>query len=160
MLSKKTIVTLAAVLGLAAAGAFAAPARASFEKVPLEAKRALGATVGKPIIKGVVFLNGHLIDFGASCQVVRSGTAIYLRQKKGEKKVDLQVTPPLKPWNAFLETQDSSVVVAVEEEAPAPAIEAPTAVSTATFSFTAHSHLIVSLNFAMFSRISVDGVPG
>ena len=125
VLSKKTIVTLAAVLGLAAAGAFAAPARASFEKVPLEAKRALGATVGKPIIKGVVFLNGHLVDFGASCQVVRSGTAIYLRQKKGEKKVDLQVTPPLKPWNAFLETQDSSVVAAVEEEAPAPAVEAP-----------------------------------
>ena len=44
--------------------------------------------------------------------------------------------------------------------ARAPAIEAPIAVSTATFSFTAHSHLIVSLNFAMFSRISVEGVPG
>lgn len=119
------VVTLAVVLGLAAGGAFAAPARASFEKVPLEVKRALGATVGKPIIKGVVFLNGHLIDLGASCQVVRSGTAIYLRQKKGEKKVDLQVTPPLKPWNAFLETQDASVVTAVEEEAPAPVVEAP-----------------------------------
>ena len=44
--------------------------------------------------------------------------------------------------------------------ARAPAIEAPMAVSMATFSFTAHSHMTVSLNFAMFSRISVDGVPG
>ena len=44
--------------------------------------------------------------------------------------------------------------------ARAPAMEAPTAVSTATFSFTAHSQRIVSLNFAMFSRISVEGVPG
>ena len=44
--------------------------------------------------------------------------------------------------------------------ARAPAIEAPTAVSTATFSFTAHSQRIVSLSFAMFSRISVEGVPG
>ena len=44
--------------------------------------------------------------------------------------------------------------------ARAPAIEAPIAVSIATFSFTAHSHFTVSLNFAMFSSISVDGVPG
>ena len=44
--------------------------------------------------------------------------------------------------------------------ARAPAIDAPIAVSMATFSFTAHSHLTVSLNLAMFSRISVEGVPG
>ena len=44
--------------------------------------------------------------------------------------------------------------------ARAPAIEAPTATSIATFSFTAHSQRIVSLNAAMFSNISVDGVPG
>ena len=44
--------------------------------------------------------------------------------------------------------------------ARAPAMDAPMAVSMATFSFTAHSHFTVSLNFAMFSSISVDGVPG
>ena len=42
----------------------------------------------------------------------------------------------------------------------APAMDAPIAVSIATFSFTAHSQRIVSLNAAMFSKISVDGVPG
>ena len=42
----------------------------------------------------------------------------------------------------------------------APAMDAPIAVSIATFSFTAHSQRIVSLNAAMFSRISVEGVPG
>jgi hypothetical protein len=41
-----------------------------------------------------------------------------------------------------------------------PAIDAPMAVSMATFSFTAHSQRTVSLNFATFSRISVEGVPG
>ena len=48
--------------------------------------------------------------------------------------------------------------IAVSDRAPA--IEAPIAVSMATFSFTAHSHFTVSLNLAMFSRISVEGVPG
>jgi len=70
-------------------------------------------------------LNGHLIDFDNSYQVARVGTAIYLRQKKGDKKTDLQVTPPLKPWNAFLETQEADVVSVVEAEEPESVVEAP-----------------------------------
>ena len=44
--------------------------------------------------------------------------------------------------------------------ARAPAIEAPMPISMATFSLTDHSQLISPLNLAMFSRISVLGVPG
>ena len=60
--------------------------------------------------------------------------------------------------NGSIATLSPTCFIAVR--ARAPAMDAPTAVSTATFSFTAHSHLTVSLNLAMFSRISVDGVPG
>ena len=42
----------------------------------------------------------------------------------------------------------------------APAIDAPAADSTATFSFGAHSAFISSLYKAIFSSISVLGVPG
>ena len=48
----------------------------------------------------------------------------------------------------------------MQTSARAPATEAPIAISIATFSLTDHSQLISPLNFAMFSRISVDGVPG
>ena len=41
-----------------------------------------------------------------------------------------------------------------------PASEAPMPISRATFSLTDHSQLITSLNWTMFSRISVEGVPG
>ena len=44
--------------------------------------------------------------------------------------------------------------------ARAPPMEAPTAISMATFSLTDHSQSIAPLNLATFSRISVDGVPG
>ena len=71
--------------------------------------------------------------------------------------------PPVAPTyvnviSGSIATLSPTCFIAVSERAPA--IEAPTAVSIATFSLTAHSHFTVSLNFAMFSRISVDGVPG
>ena len=76
---------------------------------------------------------------------------------------ETSTNPPSGPTNVnvikgSIATLSPTCFIAVS--ARAPAIDAPTAVSTATFSFTAHSHLIVSLNFATFSRISVEGVPG
>ena len=71
--------------------------------------------------------------------------------------------PPVAPtkvnvMSGSIATFSPTCFIAVS--ARAPAMDAPMAVSIATFSFTAHSQLTVSLNFAMFSRISVEGVPG
>ena len=64
----------------------------------------------------------------------------------------------VKVMSGSIATLRPTCFIAVSDRAPT--IDAPTAVSIATFSFTAHSHFTVSLNFAMFSRISVEGVPG
>ena len=76
---------------------------------------------------------------------------------------DTTTMPPVAPtyvnvMRGSMATFRPTCFIAVSERAPA--IEAPIAVSMATFSFTAHSHFTVSLNLAMFSSISVAGVPG
>jgi len=101
-----------AVIGLVGALAMAAGAAApQFETVPAAANRALKAVKGKPIRKGLVFVNGHYVK--PPYVLMRSGTALFNHST--------QITGQVIPWKAFLATQGGGGASAPRPTAPAPA---------------------------------------
>lgn len=108
---KKSLVMVAA-LALGALWA-AAP---KFEVVPTAALQHLKGARGKPIRRGVVFVNGRYLP--PPYTIWRRGTAIYV----GE----VQVTGQVVPWSAFMLAQNSSGGFAApkKEEAKKPAAAA------------------------------------
>jgi len=108
---KKTAMIVTAALALAVLGA-AAP---KFEVVPAAALQNLKGARGKPIRKGVVFVNGRYLP--PPYTIWRRGTAIYVG--------DVQASGQIVPWSAFVMAQGQGGASA----APAPKKEAkkPTA---------------------------------
>lgn len=79
-----------------------------FDKVPNAALQHLKGVRGKPVRKGVVFVNGRYMP--PPYTVWRKGTAVYIG--------NTQVTGEVVPWSAFVLAQNS-------DGAPAPRREAP-----------------------------------
>lgn len=105
---KKTYILLTALAAALVVGA-APPA---FEKVPNAARIALKGARGKPVRKGMVFVNGHYLP--PPYVVSRYGTAIFIN--------NIQVTGQIVSWKQFLSTQPgASSAVAAPAPAPAPA---------------------------------------
>ncbi len=86
-------IRLALIAALAACVLWAAPA--GFEPVPGAALKHLKGTRGKPIRKGVVFVNGRYLP--PPYTVWRKGTAIFIGKT--------QVTGQIVPWSAFAAAQ-------------------------------------------------------
>jgi len=102
---KKSIVMATA---LAVAALWAAP---RFESVPAGALQHLKGARGKPIRKGVVFVNGRYMP--PPYTIWRRGTAIFVG--------DVQVTGQIVPWSTFLMAQDNPSVATPRKEAAKPA---------------------------------------
>lgn len=99
MKAKETI----KVIALAALVAFfgtAALAAGGFASTPSAAKKALKASVGKPISRGWVFIEGKYIP--PPYKVMRLGTVIRINEH--------QVTGEIIPWEEFVKTQDASKI--------------------------------------------------
>lgn len=114
----KGIIARLAVLALVAAlGAGEVMAAGGFQPAPAEAKKALKASVGKPINNGWVFVNGKYIP--PPYKVMRLGTVMRIN--------DQQVTGEIIPWNEFVKTQAGAKVTRSQsgggEEAAAAAPE-------------------------------------
>ena len=95
-MKKKTYILLAAL----ATGLLADAAPPTFEKVPDAARTALKGARGKPIRRGVVFVNGRYLP--PPYTIWRRGTAIYVG--------DVQVTGQVVPWSAFMMAQGAGGV--------------------------------------------------
>lgn len=100
---KKTYMLLAAL----AAALLADAAAPTFEKVPDAARSALKGARGRPVRKGLVFVNGHYLP--PPYTVARYGTAIFIN--------NIQVTGQIVPWKSFLPPPPGGVSAAT----PAPA---------------------------------------
>lgn len=74
----------------------------AFEPVPAAARKALAGSRGRPIRKGLVFVNGHYLK--PPYTVARYGTAIFIN--------NVQVTDQIVPWKTFLATQKGGVTAA------------------------------------------------
>ena len=110
---KKNMYMLLVALSAAMVAGAAAPA---FEKVPDAANTALKGSRGKPVRKGMVFVNGHYLP--PPYVVARYGTAIFVN--------NVQVTDQIVSWKMFLATQPGGAV-----SVPAPAPAAPAKKATA-----------------------------
>lgn len=110
---KKNMYILLVALSAAMTACAAAPA---FEKVPDAANAALKGSRGKPVRKGIVFVNGHYLP--QPYVVARYGTAIFVN--------NVQVTDQIVSWKMFLATQPGGAV-----SVPAPAPAAPAKKATA-----------------------------
>ena len=110
---KKNMYMLLVALSAAMVAGAAAPA---FEKVPDAANTALKGSRGKPVRKGMVFVNGHYLP--PPYVVARYGTAIFVN--------NVQVTDQIVSWKMFLATQPGGAAAA-----PAPAPAAPAKKATA-----------------------------
>ncbi len=96
---------------LMSAMAFAAIALYAFQDAPKESAKALGATKGKPIRSGLVFINGKFIR--PPYVVERRGTVIRVNK--------VPVTGQIVTWSELLKTQDPSIVsVTVPDRSAAP----------------------------------------
>lgn len=73
----------------------AASAVSAFEPVPPASRKALAGSRGRPVRKGLVFVNGHYLK--PPYTVARYGTAIFIN--------NVQVTDQVVPWKVFLATQ-------------------------------------------------------
>jgi len=104
---KKTYILLTALAAALVVGA----APSAFEKVPNAARIALKGTRGKPVRKGMVFVNGHYLP--PPYVVARYGTAIFIN--------NVQVTGQVISWKQFLATQPGAAAAAPAAVAPAPA---------------------------------------
>jgi len=104
---KRMYILLAALSATMVAGA-SAPA---FENVPDAANKALKGSRGRPVRKGMVFVNGHYLP--PPYVVARYGTAIYVN--------NVQVTDQIVSWKMFLATQPGGMASA---PAHAPAVPA------------------------------------
>ena len=89
-----------------------ANSKSAFAAVPKQALVELKATVGKPFLSGLVFVNGKFLD--PPYRVERYGTALRIN--------GVQVTNEIIPWTEFLKTQAGARVEKVE---PPPAAAAP-----------------------------------
>lgn len=107
------LTTALVVLALALTADAKPPTRvkSAFERVPKDALTALKATVGKPFMSGLVFLDGKYIE--PPYTVERYGTAIRIN--------GTQVSGQLIPWDEFLKTQDGAKVETAPAAAPASA---------------------------------------
>lgn len=103
---KRMYILLAALSAAMVAGAVAP----TFENVPDAANAALKGSRGRPVRKGMVFVNGHYLP--PPYVVARYGTAIYVN--------NVQVTDQIVSWKMFLATQPGGMAAA-----PAPAPAAP-----------------------------------
>ncbi len=107
-------IRLALIAALALCALWAAPT--GFEPVPGAALKHLKGTRGKPIRKGVVFVNGRYLP--PPYTVWRKGTAIFIGKT--------QVTGQIVPWSAFVMAQGSEdgAVAAPKpvERKPAPVV--------------------------------------
>ena len=115
LLKRKELETMktfiCAILALFAAGAFAAPEKATKSKAPAQhiknnfrrpqsaSLKALKATVGKPFDSGWVFIDGQFVE--PPYKVERYGTVIRIN--------GFQVTNDVIPWEEFIKTQEGAV---------------------------------------------------
>ncbi|MBR1587358.1 MAG: hypothetical protein IJ658_03435, partial [Kiritimatiellae bacterium] len=109
-MKKNQYILLAALSAAMMAGA-AAPA---FEKVPDAANAALKGSRGKPVRKGMVFVNGRYMP--PPYVVARYGTAIFVN--------NVQATDQIVSWKMFLATQPGGAASAPGAAPAAPAKKA------------------------------------
>ena len=114
----KTMKKMYVLLAAGAAGLLVGAAAPAFEKVPDAARTALKGARGKPVRKGMVFVDGHYLP--PPYTVARYGTAIFVN--------DVQVTGQIVPWKTFLATQPGGAPAAASAPTPAAPAKKATAI--------------------------------